>query len=40
MRHKTDFPALSSSVVRIQRLATSDTESLASLADEILRTWR
>lgn len=37
MRHKTDFPALSDSVVRIQRLATSDTESLKSLTDEILR---
>jgi HD-like signal output (HDOD) protein len=37
MKHKTDFPALSESVVRIQRLAGSDTESLKSLADEILR---
>ena len=37
MRHKTDFPALSESVVRIQRLATSDTESIKSLSDEILR---
>ncbi len=37
MRHKTDFPALSSSVVRIQRLAGSDTESLRSLSDEILK---
>jgi HD-like signal output (HDOD) protein len=37
MRHKTDFPALSSSVVRIQRVATSDTESLASLSEEILK---
>jgi hypothetical protein len=37
MRHKTDFPALSESVVRIQRLATSDTESIRSLTDEILR---
>ncbi len=37
MRHKTDFPALSESVVRIQRLAASDTESLKSLTDEILR---
>lgn len=37
MRHKTDFPALSDAVVRIQRLATSDTESLKSLTDEILR---
>lgn len=37
MRHKTDFPALSSSVVRIQRLAGSDTESLRTLSDEILK---
>ncbi|MDE2147972.1 MAG: HDOD domain-containing protein, partial [Burkholderiales bacterium] len=37
MRHKTDFPALSAAVVRIQRVATSETESLASLSDEILK---
>jgi serine/threonine protein kinase len=37
MRHKTDFPALSQSVVRIQRVATSDTETLASLSDAILK---
>ncbi len=37
MRHKTDFPAMSDSVLRIQRVATSDTESLASLAQEILK---
>ena len=37
MRHKTDFPAMSSSVVRIQRVAMSETESLASLSDEILK---
>ncbi len=37
MRHKTDFPALSDAVVRIQRLATSETESLKSLSDEILK---
>ena len=37
MRHKTDFPALSSSVVRIQRVASSETESLASLTAEILK---
>jgi serine/threonine protein kinase len=37
MRHKTDFPALSSSVVRIQRMATSETESLKSLTNEILK---
>ncbi len=37
MRHKTDFPALSASVVRIQRVATSESESLASLTEEILQ---
>jgi HD-like signal output (HDOD) protein len=37
MRHKTDFPALSQSVVRIQRVATSETETLASLSDAILK---
>ncbi|MDP3082562.1 MAG: HDOD domain-containing protein [Rubrivivax sp.] len=37
MRHKTDFPALSESVVRIQKIATSDTESLASLSTEVLK---
>jgi eukaryotic-like serine/threonine-protein kinase len=37
MRHKSDFPALSSSVLRIQKLAGSDTESLSSLSDEILK---
>ncbi len=37
MRHKTDFPAMSDRVVRIQHLATSDTESLASLSAEILK---
>lgn len=36
MRSKRDFPALSSSIVRIQRVASSETESLASLADAIL----
>jgi eukaryotic-like serine/threonine-protein kinase len=36
MRHKSDFPALSETVVRIQRLAASDTESLGSLAAVIL----
>jgi len=36
MRHKTDFPALSDSVLRIQRLAGSDTARLTSLADEVL----
>ncbi len=37
MRHKSDFPALGDSVVRIQRAATSETESLASLSAEILQ---
>jgi serine/threonine protein kinase len=36
MRSKRDFPALASSITRIQRVATSETESLASLADAIL----
>jgi serine/threonine protein kinase len=37
MRHKSDFPALSDSVARIQRVATSENESLASLSSEILK---
>ena len=37
MRHKTDFPALSSAVGRIQRVANSERESLASLSNEILK---
>jgi serine/threonine protein kinase len=37
MRHKSDFPALSSSIVRIQRVAASETESLRKLSDEILK---
>jgi serine/threonine protein kinase len=37
MRHKSDFPALSDSVSRIQRIATSEDESLHSLAEEILK---
>lgn len=37
MRHKSDFPALSSSIVRIQRIAASETESMRKLSDEILR---
>jgi serine/threonine protein kinase len=37
MRHKSDFPALSQSVVRIQRVANSDKESLSSLTGEILK---
>ncbi len=37
MRHKSDFPALSDSVARIQRIAASEHESLASLSGEILK---
>lgn len=37
MRHKSDFPALSDSIARIQRLANSDNESLGSLSNEILK---
>jgi eukaryotic-like serine/threonine-protein kinase len=37
MRHKSDFPALSNSVARIQRVANSDSESLNSLSEEILK---
>ncbi|MDR7331543.1 protein kinase domain-containing protein [Roseateles asaccharophilus] len=36
MRHKSDFPALSDSIGRIQRLTQSENESLASLSNEIL----
>jgi serine/threonine protein kinase len=37
MRHKSDFPALSDSVLRIQKVANSENESLASLSNEILK---
>ncbi|MDH5539210.1 MAG: protein kinase, partial [Rhizobacter sp.] len=37
MRHKADFPALSESVSRIQRLSQSDSENLGSLTNEILK---
>ena len=37
MRHKSDFPALSDSVVRIQGMATSETESVNSVTNEILK---
>ncbi len=37
MSASSDFPSLSSAVTRIQRIAASDTESLASLAGEILK---
>jgi HD-like signal output (HDOD) protein len=36
MRHRSDFPALSSAVVRIQRVASSDSESVRTLTEEIL----
>ena len=37
MRHKSDFPALSDSMARIQRVANSESESLSSLSGEILK---
>jgi len=37
MRHKTDFPALSASIVRIQCVAASETGSLNKLAEEIMQ---
>lgn len=37
MRHKSDFPAMSDSVVRIQGMATSETESVNSVTNEILK---
>jgi serine/threonine protein kinase len=37
MRHKSDFPALSDSVNRIQRIASSENESVGSLSAEILK---
>ena len=37
IHHKSDFPALSDSVVRIQRMATSEAESVNSVANEILK---
>ncbi len=37
MRNKGDFPALSASVSRIQRVATSDSESQTSLTAEIMK---
>lgn len=37
MRHKSDFPALSNAVVRIQGMATSETESINSVTNEILK---
>ncbi|MBL8348855.1 MAG: HDOD domain-containing protein [Burkholderiaceae bacterium] len=37
MRHKSDFPALTEHVLRIQRMATSEVETLSNLADAILK---
>jgi serine/threonine protein kinase len=37
MRHKSDFPALSDSVLRIQNMANSETESVNSVTNEILK---
>ncbi|MFN3295341.1 protein kinase domain-containing protein [Caldimonas sp.] len=37
MRHKSDFPALTDAVGRIQRIAASEHESLHHLANEILK---
>ncbi|HEX2009646.1 MAG TPA: HDOD domain-containing protein, partial [Roseateles sp.] len=37
MRHKSDFPAMSESMSRIQRLTQSEHESLNSLSNEILK---
>lgn len=37
MRHTADFPAMSDAVLRIQGIAGSDTESLGSLTNEILK---
>jgi len=37
MKHRGDFPALSDAVARIQRVANSEKENLATLADEILK---
>ena len=37
MRSKSDFPALSASVSRVQALSESDTNSLQTLCDEILQ---
>lgn len=37
MRFKTDFPALSTSVARVQSLSASETENLQTVCDEILQ---
>jgi HD-like signal output (HDOD) protein len=37
MRFKSDFPALSASVSRVQALSNSETDSMQSLCDEVLK---
>ncbi|MBC7681604.1 MAG: HDOD domain-containing protein [Ferruginibacter sp.] len=37
MRHQSDFPAMSDAVMRIQGMASSETESFASFTNEILK---
>lgn len=37
MRHRTDFPAMSESITRIQRIADTDDQSIGSLAAEVSR---
>jgi HD-like signal output (HDOD) protein len=37
MRFKSDFPALSASMARVQALAQSDTDSMQALSDEVLK---
>ncbi len=37
MRHKSDFPAMSDAVVRIQELTSSESESIGSITNEILK---
>jgi len=37
MRHKSDFPALSDAVLRIQNMANSEKESINSVTNEILK---
>ncbi|MDN3923086.1 serine/threonine protein kinase [Roseateles violae] len=37
MRHKSDFPAMSEAVGRIQRLTHSESESISGLSNEILK---
>ena len=37
MRHKSDFPAMSDSISRIQKISQSDDENIHSLANEILK---